>query len=368
MRVLRRSGAIAVLLFLLSGVTSAVQTLPQQLSDAAFWKLIEDESEATQPFPGENYVSNEPKYAAAVRSLKQSVMPGGVFLGVGPEQNFNYIAAQRPKLAFVVDIRRQNLIEQLMYKALFDIADDRADFVSRLFSRKRPDGLETASTARELMDAYGTAPESQPAYEENLAAIRRNLSQKHNFHLSGEDNAELEQVFKIFARAGAQTNYHSPVRPNAYMPSYAALMTTADEDGNGVSYLATEESYRFVRDLERHNLIVPLVGDFAGAKTLRSIGSYLKQYDATVRVFYLSNVESYLWAGSGPNAPSAAIRLAAPNGGWKTFFANVAALPLDSSSTFIRYRGATGDAHFASIQKNLAAMKSGLVKTLDDLY
>lgn len=368
MRTFRGVAALAAFLFLLAGVGSAVEILPQQLSDAAFWKMIQGDSEVTQPFPFENYVSNEPKYAAAIRSLKQTVIPGGVFLGVGPEQNFNYIAALRPKMAFVVDIRRQNLIEQLMYKALFDTADDRADFLSKLFSRKRPEGLGADSAAKELMDAYAAVPESQPMYEENLAAIRSDLSQKHGFHLSGEDNAELEQVFRIFARGGTQTNYHSPVKPNAYMPSYATLMTTVDEDGNGASYLATEESYRFVRDMERRNLILPLVGDFAGPRTIRSIGSYLKQYDQTVRVFYLSNVESYLFAGSGPDAPSPAVRAAAPNGGWKNFFANVAALPLDSSSRFIRYRGAAADAHFAPIQKNLDAVKSGLVKTMDDLY
>lgn len=368
MRTFRSAAVFAAFLFLLAGVSPAIGILPQQLSDAAFWKMIQDDSEVTQPFPFQNYVSNEPKYAAAIRSLKRTVLPGGVFLGVGPEQNFNYIAALRPKMAFVVDIRRQNLIEQLMYKALFDMADDRADFLSKLFSRNRPDGLGTASAAKELMDAYAGIPESPQAYQENLAAIRSDLSQKHGFRLSGEDNAELEQVFKIFSRTGTQTNYHSPVKPNAYTPSYATLMTTADEDGNGVSYLADEEGYRFVRDLERRNLIVPLVGDFAGSKTIRSLGSYLRQYDETVRVFYLSNVESYLFAGSGPDAPSSSIRAAAPNGGWKNFFANVAALPLDSSSTFIRYRGATGDAHFAPIQKNLDGVKSGVIKTLDDLY
>jgi hypothetical protein len=119
-------------------LSQAAETLPQRLSDEVFWKLVEDGSEPTQQFPGENYVSNEPRYAAAIRGMKQNVMPGGVFVGVGPEQNFSYIAVLKPKMAFVVDIRRQNLVEQLMYKALFDLADDRADFLGRLFSRKRP--------------------------------------------------------------------------------------------------------------------------------------------------------------------------------------------------------------------------------------
>jgi hypothetical protein len=42
----------------------------------------------------------------------------------------------KPKIAFIVDIRRQNLIEHLMYKALFELSADRAEFISRLLSRR----------------------------------------------------------------------------------------------------------------------------------------------------------------------------------------------------------------------------------------
>jgi hypothetical protein len=37
----------------------------------------------------------------------------------------------------VLDIRRQNMLEHLTYKALFEMSTDRADFLSRLFSRQR---------------------------------------------------------------------------------------------------------------------------------------------------------------------------------------------------------------------------------------
>ena len=71
-----------------------------------------------------------------------------VYLGVGPEQNFTYIAALKPRMAFIVDIRRGNLQLHLMYKALFELSADRADFIFRLFSRKRPEGLDAKSTRR----------------------------------------------------------------------------------------------------------------------------------------------------------------------------------------------------------------------------
>ena len=65
---------------------------------------------------------------------------GGVYIGVGPEQNFTYIARLRPSTAFIIDIRRENRSLHLLYKALFEISRDRADFVSRLFSPARPAG------------------------------------------------------------------------------------------------------------------------------------------------------------------------------------------------------------------------------------
>ena len=63
-----------------------------------------------------------------------------MYLGVGPEQNFTYIVALRPKLAFIVDIRRGNMNEHLLYKAFIELSADRADFLSRLFARPRPAG------------------------------------------------------------------------------------------------------------------------------------------------------------------------------------------------------------------------------------
>src|SRR5262245_53261345 len=107
---LYRTISFLLLLLLLAGMGRGAGSLPQQLSDETLWKLIENGSEPSQLFPGENYVSNEPRYAAAVRAAKRSVTPGGIYIGVGPEQNFSYIAAVRPAMAFIVDIRRQNMV------------------------------------------------------------------------------------------------------------------------------------------------------------------------------------------------------------------------------------------------------------------
>src|SRR5215510_2509770 len=119
----------------------AADTLPAQYTDAQFWKLINDLSEPGGTFQFENFVSNEASYQNVLPELTRRVKPGGVYLGVAPEQNFTYMSALQSKVGFIIDIRRQNMIELLMYKALFEISADRADFVSKLFSRKRPAGL-----------------------------------------------------------------------------------------------------------------------------------------------------------------------------------------------------------------------------------
>jgi hypothetical protein len=75
-----------------------------------------------------------------------------------------------------------------------------------------------------------------------------------------------------------------------------------------------------VKGLHAKNLLLPVVGNFAGPKALRAVGKYLKRHGATVSAYYLSNVEQYLRR----------------EGTWQAFCENVAALPLDDSSTFIR--------------------------------
>src|SRR4029078_5735916 len=125
--------------------------LPARLSDAEFWSLTEQASEPNGEFQSDNFLSNERGYQVVIPDLLQTAKPGRVYLGVGPEQNFPYIIALKPALAIIFAARRGNLQEQLLYKALLEMSADRADFLSRLFSRKRPDGLSASSSVTALM-------------------------------------------------------------------------------------------------------------------------------------------------------------------------------------------------------------------------
>ena len=133
-------------------VYRAADTLPVTLSDQEFWRMITEYSEPGGTFRYENFISNERSIQYVIPELKAKMKPGGVYLGVAPEQNFTCIAALQPKIAFIVDIRRQNMLVHLLYKALFELSPNRSEFVSRLFSRKRPAGLNEKSTVAALFD------------------------------------------------------------------------------------------------------------------------------------------------------------------------------------------------------------------------
>jgi hypothetical protein len=360
------SRAFLAVLLLLAPALYAADTLPARLSDGAFWKLIGTLSEDSGTFQSENLLSNETDFPQVMAALKRMAKPGGVYLGVGPEQNFNYIAAIRPKIALIIDIRRQNMLEHLMYKAVFELSPDRASFVARLFSRKSVAEFPVEGTAAELFDAYSEVPADAGEFEQNLKSMRDLLTRTHGFALTGEDRDSLANVYAAFRDFGPLIDYNSRgggPSSRAFSPSYQELMTSTDEDGREWSYLASEDTYRVVRDLELRNLIVPLTGDFGGTKAIRAVGEYLKDHGAVVSAFYVSNVEGYLFRGGDRRGNS--------NGGAAMFYDNVARLPLDVSSTLIRWIPNSGRADgsssifLASMQKTVEDFDAGRLTDAD---
>ena len=406
--------ALSAVLMVVTPAFRATQSIPAQLSDEAFWRLVTDSSEPDGTFLSENFVSNELGYQYVIPSVVERVQPGGAYIGVGPEQNFTYMAAVRPGIAFIVDIRRQNMIEHLLYKALFELSQDRAEFLSRLFARKPNANLNRSPTAEELFAAFSALPEDPEFYRENLEVVKGLLLKEHRYALSQQDVASLEHVYGEFARQGPDIRYavsnvafsngtfvslerfrrdavrvpitqlpagppapagtspeptevsaatQNPIPVNVNLlfgmqfPTYANVMMASDAVGKNWGYLATEEGYQAVRLMQQKNLIVPVVGDFAGIKALRAVGQYLKERDAVVSVFYVSNVEQYLTPLTKLHA----------------FYTNVAELPLDASSTFIRSAQAPGvqpgvaQSSISSVQTVMDAVLEGRARSSIDI-
>jgi len=314
---------VALAALVVWGAVSAavlLSDLPERLTDQQFWALSQDSSEPGGQFRNAditNLTSNEMLYQHVVPDLMSRVGTGRVYLGVGPEQNFTYMVATRPKMAIIFDIRRGNLAMQLLYKAIFELSDDRAAFVSMLFSRPRPPGLGPTSSANRIFSAFEWVRPDPALVQKNLIAIKDLLTKTRKLPLLERDLEAIDILYRTFYGSGY--NLRSS-------PTYKNLMAATDATGVERSYLATESGFAWLKDLQSRNLVVPVVGDFGGPKAIRAVGQYLKVRGGTVGAFYLSNVEQYLYQ----------------DGKWDAFCRNVATLPLDESSTFIRSQSGGG--------------------------
>ncbi len=310
-----------------NAVRAGALALPDSLSDGEFWNMVTEFSEPDGVFRSDNLLSNELYFQTVIPELLRTSKTERVYLGVGPEQNFTYISALKPRMAFIIDIRRGNLRLHLMYKALFELSSDRADFIFRLFSRKRPEGLDAKASTGQIFTAVHKAWEDaeradvEALYKQNLKLVQDHLTGTRHLPLTPDDLQGINDVYGTFSFYGPGLSYWSSGgRGGVRAPTYWDLMVEDDGKGQYRSYLSSDDNFTVVRDLHKKNLLVPVVGDFAGPKALRAVGRYLKEREVTVSAFYLSNVEQYL----------------SREGKWEAFCGNAATLPLDESSFFIR--------------------------------
>lgn len=298
------------------------QQPPEKLSASEFSRLIREVSEEGGYFFSDNLISNETPYLTIVEKLRQLAAPGGAYIGVGPEQNFTYIARLRPQIAFIVDIRRQAMIQHLMYKALFHISPNRLQFLSRWLSKPLLKDAPSPDDPINTMLAYfGRTAGDDQVYGANLAAIRKAIQEDFQFPLSPRDQASLEYVYKSFRERGLDTAFTLNGWSDGEFPTLSEVILQPGENGKPGNFLANREDYEFVRGLHLKNLIIPVVGDFGGNKALTAIGDYLRRNRVTVTGFYTSNVEQYLFE----------------DGSFAAFANNVRKLPITDKSLFIRW-------------------------------
>jgi hypothetical protein len=298
----------------------------ENLPAAEFSRLVRELSDEGGYFRSDNFTSNETAYLSVVDKLRQLGATGGAYIGVGPEQNFTYIAKIRPRIAFIVDIRRQAVIQHLMYKAIFQLSPDRVQFLSRLFSRPAPKDKapKPEATIQEILAFFSQAAADEKTYQANLVAIQKTIEEEFQFRLSEEDQKSLRYIYSSFREDGLEIAYRMDDSRGGYFPTLKDLILQPDLSGRLGNFLAVNDDFEFVRNMHRKNLIIPVVGDFAGKKALRAVGDYLKKNGFTVTAFYTSNVEQYLFQ----------------NEVFAAFAGNVKTLPINDRSLFIR--SATG--------------------------
>src|SRR6266404_2316184 len=331
----RRSSLCALLsasflaLALIANAASAQQSVSplrgqpsEGLTAAEFSRLVRDLSEEGGYFRSDNFTSNETSYLHVVDKLRELGATGGAYIGVGPEQNFTYIAKVRPRIAFILYIRRQAMIQHLMFKSIFYLAPDRVHYLSLLLSKALPKDKYPAADASvsEMLAFIQKIPADERAYAANLAAIRKMIGEDFKVQLTEADQASLDFVYSNFRNDGLDIAYRMEGMRGGWFPTLKELIEQPDQHGKLGNFLASKDDYDFVREMHRRNLIIPVVGDFAGKKALASIGDYLYKNGYIVSAFYASNVEQYLFQ----------------NGVFGGFADNVRKLPINEKSLFIR--------------------------------
>lgn len=282
---------------LLAALTAIPSSVPAQSEKTAvpFADRIRDLSEPPGHFDTDNLISNERRYLEVVPTLAQTGVTGGAYVGVGPDQNFSYIARVRPSVAYIIDIRRDNLLLHLLFKALFAAAPTRVEYLCLLTGRAPPQGA--ARWRDRPLDDVLTWVDSAPMVDR--AAMRTDVERRvrgFGLPLAASDLDTIARFHGEFIDKGLGLRFTSHARaPLSYYPTFRMLLQAEDRDGQRWSFVASEDAYEFVRGLQARDAVVPIVGDLAGPHAMRAIGAALKADGVALSAFYASNVEDYLF-------------------------------------------------------------------------
>jgi hypothetical protein len=285
--------------------------------------LVRSLSEPGGFFDSDNFISNETSYLTIVPRLKELGIHGGVYIGVGPDQNFSYMAHIRPEQAIIVDIRRQNMLQHLLFKALMERARSRLEYLTLLFCKpvKLPNDLGKSLKVDQLVETLDAVPGDAESFKKNLEWVESRMAKKYRLGLTSQDLELIKYIYKNFFEEDLDIRYKSYGREfQLHYPTFRMLMLEKDVSGNYGNYLASEEDFQWLKKFQEDDRLIPVVGDLAGKTAMRNIARYLKDNHKIVRAYYVSNVEFYLMR----------------NGVFEAYAENVRQLPIDDRSVFIR--------------------------------
>jgi hypothetical protein len=293
-----------------------------RLDDATFAATVQRLSEPPGYFDTDNLISNESSYLHVIPRLRALGTRGGAYLGVGPDQNYSYIAALRPRVAYLVDVRRDNLLQHLMFRSLFAHAESRLEYLCQWLGRRCPRNLAAwRDRPVEALARYLDGAPGDPVRVRQVQAALVADARASGLARSADDLATIRRLHDAFTRDGLSLRFTSHGRaPQPHYPTLRDLILARDGDGRHASYLATDDDWRYVKALHAANRIIPVVGNLAGSRALAGIARELRDAGEVVSAFYTSNVEFYLWG----------------DGSFDAFARNVAALPRNGTSVIIR--------------------------------
>jgi len=319
----RKPPAAAILAIFIAIIAALHGAAPAQApTSPSFARQVRELSEPGGTFDTDNLMSNERSYLHVLPALKELRVSGGTYVGVGPDQNFSYISAIRPSMAFLIDVRRDNLLLHLLFKALFQVSNTRAEYLSRLFGRRLPNPPDQWHTA--TLDRIAAQLEAAVPREDDVRAIRKQIDTQiagFGVPLSAQDLATIDRFHRRFIDGGLSLKFQSWGRaPRSYYPTYRDLLFETDREQRRGNFLNSEEDYQFVRGLQQRDLIIPVVGDLSGPSALAAIGQAIRRRGDVLSAIYVSNVELYLFQ----------------DGVFPHYADNLAAIPHNNRSVIIR--------------------------------
>lgn len=300
---------------------------PAQQSYAELYHLL---SEPGGYFDSDNLISNETSYLHALDDLRARGVSGGVFIGVGPDQGFSYIAETRPQLAIMIDIRRDAMLQHLMFRSLFQRTRNRMEYLAGLIGATVPNVTRwTGKPIEQIIAVLDTAQRNELEFTRWSTRILED-ARASGINLTADDMATIQRFRREFHDMGLDLRYTSKNRPpRMSYPTLRQLILEQDRAGNLASYLASEERWRVVQELQKRDRVLVATGDLAGTHAVRAISAYLRQQGLPVSVLYTSNVEQYLFQFGTFNA----------------FADNIVTLPFAPNAVIIRSYFNRGGGH-----------------------
>lgn len=240
-----------------------------------------------------NLVSNELGFQNVIPYFQQNIEVHGIYIGVGPDQNFTYISSTRPAFAFIIDIRKENQLLHYLFKACFELASSSQEYLSLLFSKPLVNRL---SSLRDIVYNFSKIEGDRNIFDKNWILLSQ-IIQKYR---EGVSKIEMEKIHSIYNN---YFEYHLMLRTRDDAeswqgwpyPTYKDYLLTTDPFGHCWNFLNDESSFLWLKNMQIKNRIVPIIGDLTGKKALKAIADFAVQRGKKISTVYVSNSEKYIF-------------------------------------------------------------------------
>lgn len=275
---------------------NAITTFLGHYHSPEWVKLYHELSEPSGYFFNDNVVSNEIEYLTAEPALR-CVPTGSVFLSVGPDQTLSYLGLCDCSLAFIVDVRRNNALLHFLYRAIFEIARSRSEWLSMLLGRLYSSDCDPGPSAS-IEEVFSHATRRSPTKNDFNAVHERlitHLIEKFPGMFLPLDRNRLKHLHRWFWLKQLDITFELEGLHLRRYPTFQNLLRACSPDGKMLSFLAAEVVFQKIKRMEQDSRVIPVVGNFAGNFSLKAIGRKLHEEGQLIGAIYVSNVEQYLF-------------------------------------------------------------------------